>query len=475
MAGVIRRVAAGIGMTAFDKLVIAGTQLTLVPILATRWGLEIYGHWLLLAALPQFLTISDFGFATAAGTRMTMAAARGDRAEAQGIFQSAWRAILASSGAILCLVLIGIALMLEDGFGPASAGPHPEWRLTAVLLAFYGVAAVQGSILFAGFRSARLFPIGAFWNAMVLLIENAALVITVLLGGGTVAAASAWLVGRLVALIGQYCLLRRKVPWLSLGFTSGSWAEARAMLAPAGAVMLLPLAQALVLQGTALVVGAAAGATAVPAFVATRTLSRVGMQLCWIVSTPLMPEFSAAVARRDRSAMATMLLATLLFSSLLVVPFAVGFMMLGGPAIALWTHGTVRPDGVLVAAMGLAVLFGGMWYPVSNLILACNRQAGYTLWYVALALASLPLSYALGGIAGAAGGALAMAALDLAMLLVVTRLATRILASRMELIAAWRDLRRRVSPPWSFRELAPPPGEEAPRPARPCPPPLWRR
>ena len=443
MAALIRRVAAGIGMTTFDKLVIAATQLTLVPLLAARWGLELYGQWLILAALPQFLTMSDLGFATAAGTRMTMAAARGDRGEAQRIFQSAWRAILASSALILALLLAAARLLPDDLLSSGRAASIGELRLTFALLALYGIAVVQGSIVFAGFRAAQLFPVGAFWNAMVLLIENGALVVTVLLGGGIVAAASAWLLGRLVGLASQYLLLRRKVPWLKLGFANGNWAEARAMLVPAGAVMLLPVAQVLVLQGTAMVVGAAAGPAAVPAFVAVRTLSRVGMQMCWIVSTPLMPEFSAAAARQDRQAMAKMLLMTLLVSALLVGPFALGFMGLGRFAIDLWTHGAIVPDPLLVVAMGLAILFGGVWYPVSNLILARNRQAAYTTWYVALALVSLPLSDALVRVMGTGGAALSMAALDLVMLIVVARLAGRVLVSRAELTAAVLDLRRR--------------------------------
>lgn len=441
----IRRVAAGIGMTAFDKLVVAGTQLALVPILATRWGLPLYGQWLLLATLPQFLSMSDFGFATAAGTRMAMAVARGERDEAIRIFQSAWRAILASSLAMIAAVLAAAWFVPDGLFGTQPVVPVPELRLTMAILALYGVVAVQGSIFFAGFRAAQQFPVGAFWNAMVLLIENAALVVTVLLGGGIVAAATAWLVGRLMGLIGQNLLLRRGVPWLTIGLSQGSWAEARNLMLPAGAVMLMPIAQALVLQGTALVVGAAAGQAAVPAFVAARTLSRVGMQLCWVVSTPLMPEFSAAIARDDRLRMGAILAATLLVSFLLVLPYALGFMILGKPAIALWTHGAIAAPAWLVMVMGLPILFGGIWYPVSNLLLACNRQAGYTIWYLALAIVSLPVGYLLTIRFGAIGGASALAALDLAMLIVVARLAKRSFGAQVDLKAAFADLRRKAS------------------------------
>jgi O-antigen/teichoic acid export membrane protein len=422
----MRRVAAGIGMTAFDKLVVAGTQLALVPVLATHWGLALYGQWLLLATLPQFLSMSDFGFATAAGTRMTMATARGDRDEAVRVFQSAWRAILSSSAMMVVLALLAAWLLPASLFGAMPAAPVAQLRATLAILALYGVLAVQGSIFFAGFRAAQLFAVGAFWNAMILLIENLALVVTVLLGGGIVAAAGAWLAGRLIGLVGQNWLLRRRVPWLRIGLEHGDWDEARALMAPAGAVMLLPIAQAIVLQGMALVVGAVAGRAAVPAFAATRTLSRVGMQLCWIVSTPLMPEFSAALARRDRRRIGAMIGMTLLFSGLCVVPFAIGFMVLGRMAIAAWTHGAILPPRTLVVAMGAAILFGGIWYPLSNLILAANRQASYTVGYLALAGCGLGLAIPLAGRFGATGAAMAMAMIDLAMLLVVARIVRRL-------------------------------------------------
>lgn len=438
----IRRVAAGIGMTALDKLVVAGTQLALVPVLAGRWGLDLYGQWLILATLPQFLSVSDFGFATAAGTRMTMTAARGERDEAVRIFQSAWRAILLSSAVILA-TLLALAWTLPDAIYGAGA-PIAEMRLTTALLAAYGVVAVQGSIFFAGFRAAQRFPLGALCNAVTLLVENAALVATVVTGGSPAAAAAAWLLGRIVGLCAQNMVLRRAVPWLRIGLARGSWAEARALLAPAGAVMLLPLAQALVLQGTALMVGAAAGQAAVPAFAATRTLSRVGLQLCWIVSTPLMPEFSAAVARGDRRRMAAMLLALLLFSMLLVAPFAIGFMAFGRTAITAWSLGAIVPPAGLVVAMGLTVLCGGLWYPVSNLVLACDRQARYTGWYLGLAAASLPLAYALVGVIGVAGAGVAMAALDLVMLIVIARLAQQVLATPAEIAEALGWLARHL-------------------------------
>ena len=61
----------------FDRVVGMVLQLALVPILAAHWGLERYGVWGMLIALPGILLLTDLGFATAATVRMTMQIAKG--------------------------------------------------------------------------------------------------------------------------------------------------------------------------------------------------------------------------------------------------------------------------------------------------------------------------------------------------------------------------------------------------------------
>ena len=67
----------------FDRVVGMVLQLALVPILAAHWGLERYGVWGMLIALPGLLLLTDLGFATAATVRMTMQIAKGQREAAR--------------------------------------------------------------------------------------------------------------------------------------------------------------------------------------------------------------------------------------------------------------------------------------------------------------------------------------------------------------------------------------------------------
>lgn len=439
-----RRVALGVGANIVDKLIIAGVQLTLVPVLATHWGLATYGGWVLLASIPSFLAVSDLGFATAAGNRMTMLAARGEREQVVRTFQSAWAVILASSTTMLALVLLAAWYVPAAMLPTAADFTVMEARLTLMLLMTYGLVCLQGSIFSAGFRCAGLFPVGTLWMAMTVLAENVAAITVVLLGARPVTVAVALLVSRFLALIIQNLLLRRMVPWLRVGLRHADRTEARGLLPPALAVVALPLAQASFLQGTAIALGAAVSQAAVPAFTATRTLSRIGLQFTQLLNHALMPEYSAAVAREDRKGQAVMLLLTLLLAAAVVVPFALVLAIFGPQLVALWTKGVIHPSQGLMLAMAASVVLGGFWTPVSNLLLAMNRHAGYSYAFVIGAIATVPLSYLLSEWLGAAGAGLAIALLDLMMCVVIVRIGRGLFVSGTELRDAGRGLHSTV-------------------------------
>jgi O-antigen/teichoic acid export membrane protein len=188
------------------------------------------------------------------------------------------------------------------------------------------------------------------------------MIIAVLLGAQPLRAAAMLLCGRPVGLVGQNILLRWRVPWLKIGFDNASFAETKSLFAPAGAVMLLPIAQACYLQGSVLALGFAAGPAVVPTFTTARTLSRVGLQMCWLANTPMMPKFSAAAAKGDRHTQVLMVLATLAVSSLLLISYATLFATVGQAALQFWIHEAIRSSRALVWALATSIVFGGFCF-----------------------------------------------------------------------------------------------------------------
>lgn len=439
----LRRVSAGVTANVYDKLVIAGAQLAMVPVLAVGWGVETYGAWLLLATIPSFLSMSDLGFATAAGTRMTMAVARANRDEAVRLFHSAWAMVLASTAVVGALALAAVLLVPASALPRAEGFGAQEARVSLGLLVAYALVALQGGILLAGFRCAGHYALGTFWSANTILAESLAAIAVALAGGGPQQVAAALLVSRATVLLLQGLVLRARVPWLAIGLARGTRAEVRLLVSPALAVMALPAGQAAFLQGTVLALGAAAGAAAVPAFVAARTLSRIGLQATQLLVHALMPEYSAAVARDDRRAQAVMLLATLGSVAAVLVPFALVLAFAGPALVEAWTAGVVQPGRALMMFMALTVVLGGFWNPLSNLILAMNRHASFSYPFVVLAILTIPASYILALRLGAIGPAIAIGAMDLIMCVLILHLGRRMFVSRGELVEAVRAIVKR--------------------------------
>src|SRR5258708_5861394 len=103
-----RRLLRGLGATALSPIVTALIQLITVPVLLHVWGATKYGEWLLLSAVPSYLTLSDLGFGDASRSDMSMRVAANDREGALQTFQSSW--VLVTSVSIVTLVLAFISV-----------------------------------------------------------------------------------------------------------------------------------------------------------------------------------------------------------------------------------------------------------------------------------------------------------------------------------------------------------------------------
>ena len=62
-----RRITQGIGANGFGQAVTILTQIASVPILIHAWGMDLYGEWITLSAIPAYLVLSDIGFTSIAG------------------------------------------------------------------------------------------------------------------------------------------------------------------------------------------------------------------------------------------------------------------------------------------------------------------------------------------------------------------------------------------------------------------------
>lgn len=412
---------ASIGATGTSQVVQLLIQLATVPVLAHAWGLAAYGAWLILFTLPSYLAAGDFGFIGAAANDMTGAVAQGRHDDARHTYST----LRLTLGVIIVVLLpvfavlaFGPARDLMQSVEPAARGHAPA---AATLLAAYGLLGLYNQLAAAGLRAVGHYSQGIYRVSMIALAEAALALAVASAGGGMVAVAATYLAARFAGTLSLHLLLGRLAPWLGDGGWRISFPELRRLAKPAAAMAVLPAAMAISLQGMVVVIGAAAGAAAVPAFTATRTVTRVAVQVVGIVNHASMPDFTVACAKGQSERKADLAALTIITSLMVLAPAAVAVAVLGQPLILLWSGGLIHAGKGLILAMTLVMVFHGTWRALGNLILAMNEHHRFSYHFLALSLLAMPLGYVLARQMGAAGGGYALAIADGVLLAIVTR------------------------------------------------------
>lgn len=414
-----KRLSLGIGAYALDKVVVSIVQIVTVPVLANAWGLTLYGIWAIVMTIPSFLALGDFGIVNSAGARMIGFISREEWDSARATLHTAWLASL--SIILLAALAIGATLLvLPVGVAPTTAGfDEYDSRATLMILLIYGLLTIVFRLNTAAFRAALRYSMASLCSTSVYLFENLAVVALVLLGHGPLIAAIGLLAVRLVWICGLLVLSHLHLPRLQPGFAAASRSEWMHMWRPALAASALGFGLAGYLQGSVMLLGAVAGPAAVPAFIAVRTLSRLGVQLATLVSLPVMQEFGNAVGKSDNYRAGRYFGLVAIIGMLQAGLMAVGLVAVGQLFITIWTRGAIIADQNLIIFMAISSFAAMFWNPLSNLILAINRQQAFSYANLVVSAVGLILIWLTAPAMGAAGAGLSFAIVDIVTLAAV--------------------------------------------------------
>jgi O-antigen/teichoic acid export membrane protein len=421
-----RRLLLGTAASGLSPVVTACIQLGPVPILLHAWGAAKYGDWLLLWALPGYLSLSDLGFGSASGNDMTVRVAAGDREGALRTFQSSCVLFAITSIATLLIISQVIGRMPWQSWLNLSGVSNHEASLVILTLGAYMMVSQQGGIFEAGYRCDGNYATGMFWVTMLRLIEAIiSTAVAVISAGSLLKVAIAYLAVRTLGTVAYAARLRQLSPWLKFGCRHAHFRRVRELFVPALGFIALPIGNALSFQGLTVVVGSVLGPQTLVMFSTMRTLSRVGCQLLTAVARAILPEVSAAfgggnlpLARRlHRNAcqigMALSILAAL-------------FLWILGPYVhRLWVGPGVTFDRTCFDILLVGVLANSLWQASSIIPMSTNVHHHMAIAYLLGSASSLALARALLHPFGIAGAATAALLCDVGMCFFVVPIALR--------------------------------------------------
>ena len=398
-------------------------RLAEVPLLLSFWGTQLYGEWLMLSALPIYLSISDGGFAGAACREMTMRSGEGERNPILAVFQSTW-VLLIEASIVTVILAIGFLqfVPVKDWLG-FSVMSCAEIEMVFLLLVVHVLVSFQGGLLRGGFWIAGCYSNSMYFMALTQLMEFAGLAIMVVLGRGPVQAAFGYLIGRMMG-TGLMWMGQRKVSsWLKHGLKHASWTEINRLSKPALSSLAFPLGNALNVQGMRLVVGIVLGPSAVSLFVPLRTLSRVVMQPANIISRLIEPELALAYGSGDS------FLFHRLFSKScqLALWGCLAACTIIGPVSAWffpeWTDGRLAIRWAAYLLLLLGVIINSLWNTAMMVPYAINRHMHVAIYYILVyGVATVGMGFLGAASIGLSGAALALLVVEIAMAVIVIRI-----------------------------------------------------
>jgi O-antigen/teichoic acid export membrane protein len=446
--GLRQRLTRGAQAQAFGHLVRVIIQVAGVPILISSWGLGLYGEWLILAAIPTYLTLSDLGMFAAATNDMIMKVERDDRQGALSVFRSVSNAISLVFGLVAILLFALTWIAPVQSWLNLSILSESSASLILLVLGLNVLVMNYAGVLYGGFACEGRYGEGAFWLASVTLIEFLGLASVALLGGDPLAGAIGMFSARSVATTAMYLQLRRRVPWLSLGRSPGAVRELKRLVSPAVATGAFPAGFALNVQGMVILVGVVMGPVSAAIFSTFRTMSRVVIQLLASIFSVISPEISKAYAAKDYDLLRKLHRYGCQASVWLSAPIVLVLAIFGNRIVEIWTSGQVHSQSVLLYLFLAVTVIDSLWFTSLAVMFATNRHQRLALCYFLASVVALPCAYLLMEAWGLDGAAVSLLMIEVFMLFVVLR---EVLPEAHDTLRDW--LRAIVKPPLYLADL----------------------
>lgn len=387
MSTVRSRITAALGASSFGQATVILMQLAALPLFLSKWDASTYGTWLMLTAVPAYLSIADGGLVLAAANRATMYVAQGNNQSAERAFQSAFAFLICASVVVLSVTAPLILWVGIPGLDSADTKIALIILVCGILLSQYN--GLAECIL----RACNSYAQGIMLGNVSRLLEFGGWMIGLFAYGTFTAVAATGILFRAIGLTWTVIATRKfnsKIKW---GLAQAQYAECK-QLAKSGLMFLaFPLTNALSLQGVTLIVGYLISPAAVTVFNTYRTLTRFSLQITTALGNSIWAEFSKMYANADMHALRKLYQKSYLIGTGVSIITSLAIYFAAPFIIEIWTRGHIDIDRTLLLLMLLAALAGGAWNVPRVLMMATNNHGKLVIQSLFGAAMSVLLAY----------------------------------------------------------------------------------
>ena len=390
-----QRLVRGIGANLYGQLVVVIVQLGGVPILLHAWGIQLYGEWLILWAIPSYMGMTDLGFSMSAGNDMTTKVARQALPAALAVFQSISLLISISASIVFVAAVIIFALLPFGSWMHLSSLSVLDVRLILIALSADVLVKLFDGINHAGFRANGEYALHTTITNTTPLLQQIVVWSLALTGHGLLSAAVGIFLVRIVVVPSTYWLLLKRHSWLKSGFRHAERSELRRLFGPAMGNLAIPMSQALSIQGMVLVIASVLGPISVVMFSTLRTLTRLTLQLVATISNAAEPEFAGLDLATTKDPLISLYSQTIRISLWIAGLAVIGLALFGGEILRIWTHGRVLMNTGLFFWLLATVISQALWFGALSMLKSRNQHMKAAVMQLATSILALLLAFCL--------------------------------------------------------------------------------
>lgn len=373
----------------FGLFVTLGIQLLSLPIFLNYWSLEQYGLWLMISAVPAYLALSDIGVTLASGNKMTMAISGNRITRAQVIFSSSYVVLV-----VVTTVIFFTASVILHFFGEHLIDKNAALALN-ILVAGVLLSLFNG-LSEAVMRAHGRYAFGTFLGNFVKLLEWVGGVLALILVSSFISVAIGMLIGRVIGLLLTFHATVTKCRHIKWSCQYFSITETKKLFAPSVAHMAFPLGNAIGLQGITILVGSIYGASLVPIFNAYRTISRLTVQVCSVVVSPIGAEISRLYGEGKYYAVYNLVRKYYYINLFLSIFLCVFVFFIFEYVIDYWGRSKIEYISTLAMCVMIYSFVGSLSAPWRILLQSLNKHSKMAVSFFTISILVLFISYFFG-------------------------------------------------------------------------------
>jgi len=400
------------------KLTLVVSQIILIPIFINTLGVNLYGEWLILTTIPNYLLLSDFGLTLTVTNEICRLINLKEYDLQEKLYKSNV-SFLSCIGVALLIIFFILSLFVD--FSELFHLKNISNDYSILILGGF-VINVFFSLIFrvtiGYFKALNLFHKHEYFLALTLFLDFVAILIVLNIHAPLYYIPLMMAIIRVLMIL-MINILLYKTAFYKVGFTT-DWSSAINLIPVSLKLSFFQLGSALFIQGCTMLVGLVMGSANVVIFNTIRTMINSLKAFTGILYVPTMQEFTILLTKKrlDLAFIKMKKLILLIFSFSLISCF--GLFFFKDLIFELWIKNAFIYNQLFFVFMLVSVVLQNIWNAASMLPMSVNKMNELAL-YPVLGIILLIIQYFSIENTGLIGLSFSFIIMDLIMLLLVIK------------------------------------------------------